>query len=134
MNMNKLKIGVRFFATLLLTFFLWIPFGLAETASLANVRGEVEVLRANTANWIPAEDGMELQKGDEVKTGIKGSVRVVMDASEVTLEQKTNFRFKSYEIQNGQSSTSLELMLGRLKANVQKLKTGSNRIIFLLDF
>jgi hypothetical protein len=125
MNIYCVKIAPRFLWGFLVILFLSAPLAWAKTALLSQVKGEVEILTANTTAWVPAQEGMELKNGDEVRTGSKSSVRVMIESSEVTLEQKTKFRFNSHEVQNDKTNTSLELMLGRLKANVQKLNAGS---------
>lgn len=125
MNVYSVKMVSRFLWVVPIILFLCTPLAWAKTAVLTNVKGEVEILTANTTTWVPAQEGMELKKGDELKTGFKSSVRIVIESSEVTLEQKTKFRFNSHEVQNEKTATSLELMLGRLKANVQKLNAGS---------
>jgi len=94
-------------------------------SSLKKVNGTVEIQKVGTSQWVPASKGMAIQAGDRIKTGEKSKAKLELGKATVELGEKTEFGVQNLEANGDQTTTRSELILGRLKAKVAKLKGGS---------
>ena len=107
-------------------FFTAIPNSLAAPMTLGGIQGDVRVLKHGAKDWVPAQEKMEVEAGDQLKTGEKSAVEIQIEKGSLSLGEKTQFGVKRYEVGKEEWVTaSLELTLGRLKAQVKKMKKGS---------
>ncbi len=111
------------FAALL--FFGVLSSGWAQGLVVEKPKGEVQVLKKGTSDWVQAQQGMPLESGDKVKTGEKSSVSIQWEKGTLELAEKTDFSVTEHAAKDDQIKTSLELTLGKLKAKVDKLNQGS---------
>ncbi|OGW95560.1 MAG: hypothetical protein A3G33_11180 [Omnitrophica bacterium RIFCSPLOWO2_12_FULL_44_17] len=119
----KLKFSHSFF--LMVAILTASPLLFAATFALEDVNGTVQVLKAGQTAWIPAKNGMALEPGDTIKTESSSKAKLKMTNGEIRLDEKTNFRVKEFTIKDEEIQASLELTIGQLKANIDKMKKGS---------
>jgi len=92
--------------------------------------GKDVFVRKPGGEWIAAKDGMVILAGDEVTTVGKNSVEVLMDGGQVghiEIKGGSLFRIQKAETDpvTGDKTTLLDLALGKIVVNVEKLKGNS---------
>ncbi|MEI7751552.1 MAG: FecR domain-containing protein, partial [Candidatus Omnitrophota bacterium] len=78
----------------------------------------------------PAQDGMVILPGDEVKTASEGSVEVILDGGKVgrvEVKEGSLFRIAKAETDpaTGDMNTLLDLAIGKILVKVESLKGNS---------
>ena len=84
-----------------------------------------------TSKWIPAKVGMKLKTGNMIRTRVESSAEVILEeGSTIMIEENSVFQITALEEnrRNKSKSTKLDLMTGKILANVKKL--GSTRSDF----
>lgn len=97
-----------------------------RVASIASMSGSVEVKRANTDKWIPAEVDMRLYEGDEVRTKSKSKVVVQLDDGSMTqLTSLSNMKMQKLARSLKGKSTDMDMGVGKswMKVKKQSLTT-----------
>jgi hypothetical protein len=85
------------------------------------VKGKVEIQR-NGGPWEPAVDGHELQQGDRIHSGWKGSVTATFpDGSNLAVEPMALVAFEQVVYNGAESRSRILLRLGEVRAQVQKM-------------
>ncbi|MDD5085126.1 MAG: FecR family protein [Candidatus Omnitrophica bacterium] len=98
----------------------------AQTVTLTNVKGIVLIQKLGATQWNPASDGMQLTMGDAVKTGKDGSVKIEFkDGGTLTLQKETDIKVLRAEEKEKTTQTEVDMKIGKLRAQIQKLKAGS---------
>ncbi len=105
--------------------FILLPVCWADTMLIGKIKGEVQVLKNGASAWMAGTEGMVLEAGERIKTGDQSSAELRMEKGYITLEEKTEFVLKEFQSKEEQIRASMELTLGKLKARVKKMKTGS---------
>ncbi len=94
---------------------------------LADVRGEVEVQRRGSANWVKATSGMAVNPGDQINTGIDGTASVVFKNSSTAVEPLTQFVIgRTFEDARA-VTTELFLQAGKVISKVDPKSAKPNR-------
>ncbi len=107
----------------------WVPE--ARYVTLKNPGKEVFV-KNRAGEWVPAEDGMVILPGDEVRTAAKDStVEVILDGGKVGhIELKEGSLFKVLEAEvnpaTGDKKTLLDLAVGKILVKAEAL-TGASQ-------
>lgn len=102
---------------------------MARDATITQTEGQV-MARIGQGDWMPAERGMVLHEGDEIKTGPKSQVELLLDEGKVgKVEIKENSAFKLDILQkdpsNGDKVTLLDLAMGKVLVHAEKLSGDS---------
>jgi len=118
-----MKKSVIFSLFLVLTLVLSVQAFAAS--SLKSLKGTVQVQKAGTQDWAPAQKGMALELGDHIKTGDKSRAKIDLGKATVELGEKTEFAVKEQVVEGEKRVTKSDLAIGHLKAKVDKLKPGS---------
>jgi len=88
-------------------------------ATIKEVRGKVEVRAAGASAWSPAAPGMSLARGAIVSTGFNSQALLDLGASTVTVRALTRMTLEELIVKEGSASTSLNLRVGKLRADVK---------------
>jgi hypothetical protein len=97
---------------------------------LSITEGNVSVMKAGTASWTEAEEGMSLGVGDSIKTGDDSSAEITFfDGSTIELEAGTEIEIASLDISPDTGSTTiiLEQTIGNTISRVTKLLDPASR-------
>src|SRR3990167_2805654 len=93
---------------------------------VADLKGQVEVVKKAIPQSIRATKGMELGSGDTVKTGKESWAKVeIENLGAVELEAETAWSYSRSVAEEGKPAFQASLAVGRLKAKVKKLPEGS---------
>jgi hypothetical protein len=99
-------------------------------ARLGNVQGDVMV-RMSEGSWQPAAPNMILHEKDEIRT-INGIAKILLDkggsTAKLDLQEGSHLRFNSLQGENGETGekkTHLDLAVGKVLVEVNKLQGGS---------
>ncbi|MCH7590852.1 hypothetical protein IIB34_07435 [PVC group bacterium] len=46
-------------------------------AEFGEVRGDAQILRSGEFAWVPADSGLRINEGDQIKTGAKGFAEII---------------------------------------------------------
>lgn len=103
---------------------------IARDATIAQTEGQV-MTRLGQGDWMPAEKGMVLHEGDEIKTGPDSAVELLLDQGKVgKVEIKENSAFKldimHKDPGSGDKVTLLDLAMGKVLVHAEKL-TGDSK-------
>ncbi|MBI4179537.1 FecR domain-containing protein [bacterium] len=97
------------------------------TGKLADVRGEVEVQKRGSREWVRGTSGMVVSPGDQVNTGLGGSASLVFKNSVTEIRPLTQFvvgrAFEDAKTVN----TELFLQIGKVVSNVDPKSAKGNR-------
>lgn len=90
------------------------------------VEGTVEIKPAGQPEWVPAEVGMELKQGDEIRTGAFSEIEIAFEEEEENIirideEAELTLRELTTDMITGGESTSLGLDLGGVLARLEEL-------------
>lgn len=98
----------------------------AQVVTLIDVKGTVLVQKSGATAWNPASEGMQLVIGDAIKTGKDGSVKVEFkDGGTLSLQKETDIKITRAEEKDKVIQTEVNMKIGRLLAEIRKLKTDS---------
>ncbi len=102
-------------------------FAAAEKAGeIEYLKGAAEIRRAGEA--MPARVGMIVNVGDEVRTGEKSRIRIrLVDGSAVQLGANAAIRIARYRKEGGLLDALIDLIRGRARFMVEKLKRSDSR-------
>lgn len=98
--------------------------GIAETATIARVLGQVKVFRKN--RFERAYRGMKLKKGDEIRTGRRGRAYIDFpDNSRVKLGNRSRFLIRDWgKTEEGIFTSALRIFQGAFRYTAGVLSTG----------
>jgi len=98
--------------------------GIAETATLARVLGQVKVFRKN--RFERAYRGMKLRKGDEIRTGRRGRAYIDFpDNSRVKLGNRSRFLIRDWgKTEEGIFTSTLRIFQGAFRYTAGILSSG----------
>ncbi len=118
-----MKKSVLLSSFLLLTLVFSVQVFAAST--LKSFKGTVQVQKAGTQDWVPAQKGMSLELGDRVKTWDKSRAKIDLGKATINLSEKTEFSVKEQTVEGNKRTTRSNLAIGHLRAKVDKMKPGS---------
>jgi len=103
-----------------------------RSASIASLKGKVQVKLINEKSWNPAKVGMVLHEGDAVRTSAGSWALLKLDGGKTgTVEVKENTQLLLSELKKNDSgdakSTLLDLAIGKILIKVQKLRKKNSR-------
>lgn len=101
----------------------------SQYVTLKNPGKEVFV-KNRAGEWVPAQDGMVILPGDEVKTATGSSVEVILDGGQVghiTVREGSVFKIleASTNSATGDKKTLLDLAVGKILVKAEALKGNS---------
>lgn len=128
---NKLKTGFIFIMVFVFMFFAaGHAFSAPRQATLADVKGTVEVQKKGTKTWVKATEGMKVGEGDAIRTKVKSSCLIKWSADTmVKLTAFTNFAItkSAVDSSSGKENTTVSLFVGKTYSKVKKaLAPGSS--------
>lgn len=95
--------------------------------SISNFQGDVQVKAVGAADWTVAKFDQILAEGDSIKTGADAIVVLKMDkVGTLTLDSETEVTVQKKSIQGKIIDAELNIKLGTLKGDLQKLHEGSS--------
>jgi FecR protein len=87
-----------------------------EQAKLANVVGQVEVLRRGTTAWQPAKSGMPLSAGDEVRAAQNSGAEIAMvDGSIIMLFAQSRLQIRQLTSEGATRASMFHLVVGLVR-------------------
>ena len=89
-----------------------------DTAVIKEVTGKVEVQQSGRA-WSAAKPGMVVPIGSVISTGFNSKARVTIGYSDIEIRPLTRMSIAEYNRTNTQTTTSLDLKIGKVKARVK---------------
>lgn len=95
---------------------------------IQDVLGDVWIQRKGSEEWIPGKHNDELYNSDKIKTDESGSAHITFDKkADIYVAPSTNITVeKALRYNNNLRQTLLTLDLGRIKADIDKLKGQSS--------
>ena len=102
----------------------------APLTILSISEGNVSVMKAGTASWTEAQEGMSLDVGDSIKTGDDSSAEITFsEGSTVELQADTEIELASLDISTGAGPTTiaLEQTIGSVIFRVTKIVDAASR-------
>lgn len=108
----------------------WLSTAVAQTATLADVSGVVQVLPAGTDAWQLAEPGSRITPGDSIRTGASSAVTLAFfDGSATTLDAETEVTVSQlFSRRDGHDKIIiLHQWVGRTRNRVQRLLDPASR-------
>ncbi len=100
--------------------------GAGKAGEIEYLKGKAEIRRAGKA--IAAAVGLAVQVGDEVRTGEKSRIRIrLIDGSAVQLGAHAAIRITRYRQKGGLLDALIDLLRGRARFMVEKLKESDSR-------
>jgi len=126
---------------MMMKIFLLLALSISVWANIGNImaiKGEAEVKRSSGA--LKAANGMQLLKGDEIVTGAKSRVQVMLkDETVVTVGANSSFGFEEFSFDGSKNSNvsmnanrgffrSVSGKIGKLAPEIFKVKTASATI------
>jgi len=91
------------------------------TAVVKEVNGKVEI-KSSGGSWKRASAGMKISKGDYISTGFNSQAVLLLGDSQVIVKQLTRMELEKLVEKEGTVSTSLNLRVGRVRAEVKSAK------------
>jgi hypothetical protein len=88
-------------------------------AALRELSGRVEIKQPGSAAWIPAEEGMAVEKTAVISTGFKGSALLVLENSTISIQPLTRLSLEEILERQGNEQVDLYLRTGRVRAEVR---------------
>ena len=88
------------------------------TAVIKDISGKVEVMTPG-GNWQKATEGMEIKTGYFISTGFRSEAVLTLGSSQVVVKQLTRMKLEELVEKEGTVSTSLNLRVGKIKAEVR---------------
>jgi hypothetical protein len=101
-----------------------------DGAAVSFIEGTSHVLPQDVAEWRPLKLGETLRVGDEISTGTKSKLEIVMaDKSALRFADNSYFKIVKIEAQEEVKTEEVRvrITLGRVWANVSKAMTGKKR-------
>lgn len=97
-----------------------------RSATILSLRGGVEV-RKGGQDWSPAQVGMTLYKGDQIKTDDQAFAEVAIDdgaTGTVEVDSSSLFKLDTLDLnkETGDKMTLLDLAMGRVLVHAEKLQ------------
>lgn len=102
---------------------------ITHAVTISVVLGRVEVLPKGARNWQEGESGTELNEGDKVRTAEEAKAELVFkDGSFIRMKPDTMLEVRTarQEVSSETTQYNLELRVGEIMAEVQKLNKGSS--------
>lgn len=89
-----------------------------DSAVIKEVTGKVEIQQSGR-NWVAATVGMRVPVGTVISTGFNSKARVTIGYSDIEIKPLTRMSIAEYTQTNTQATTSLDLKIGKVKAQVK---------------
>lgn len=116
--MSNCKPGTRLLLLGVLGFFVIASPVFAQSATISQLRGKVEIKLPGKAWTIPGEN-QEIPANTVVSTGINSTARLQINGSSLVLQPLTRLSLEEIRVQAGQESTRISLNTGRVSAQVR---------------
>jgi hypothetical protein len=88
-------------------------------AELLELSGRVEIKPPGSAAWIPAEEGMAVEKTAVISTGFKGAALLVLGNSTISIQPLTRLSLEEILERQGNEQVDVYLRTGRVRAEVR---------------
>jgi hypothetical protein len=88
-------------------------------AALRELSGRVEIQMPGSAAWVPAEEGMALEKATIISTGFKGAALLVLENSTISIQPLTRLSLEEIVERQGNEQVDVYLRTGRVRAEVR---------------
>jgi hypothetical protein len=88
-------------------------------AALRELSGRVEIKAPGSAAWIPAEEGMAVEKTAVISTGFQGSALLVLENTRISIQPLTRLSLEEILERQGSEQVDLYLRTGRVRAEVR---------------
>lgn len=96
---------------------------LQDKAVLSLVYGQVYLKPEGMNNWITAQPGLIVQKGDRIRTSLHSGVELTMNnGDKAVLRQLTEIGFEPYSHPQKGKTTLLQVLKGRVISTIRKIK------------
>lgn len=124
--MTKLNPRATIITILVLMAFVIISpvFG-GSNAIVTQLKGRVEIRYAG-GDWIPAEEGMILDTGALISTGLGASAKLEVGESVLDIKPLTRMTIDELITDGGMQTTRLSLRIGRVRAEVKTTRSVSH--------
>lgn len=116
--MSICKPGTRFLLLGVLGFLVLASPVIAQSASISQLRGKVEIKLPGMGWTIPREN-QEIPANTLVSTGINATARLQIGNSSIVLQPLTRLSLEEIQVQAGQEATRINLNTGRVSAQVR---------------
>jgi hypothetical protein len=116
--MSKRKPGTRLLLLGVLGLLLLASPVFAQTASISQIRGKVEIRLPGKGWTIPGEN-QEIPANTMVSTGINSTARLQIGGSSMVLQPLTRLSLEEIRVQASQEATRISLNTGRVSAQVR---------------
>ncbi len=126
----KLSLILSFF----LAFFHALPVGAQTTHKLYvfinDVKSDVEILKADTQEWAPADTKSMISEGDQIRTGPFSSVSLVFaDSSFVLVDSFSHLTINKFSVTENVVDTNLFLSVGSIISTLNDNVSFGNKYI-----
>ncbi len=120
MDSVKKSIQFSFMMTTIWILSISLPACAAEVmkGAIEQIKGNVEVMKRGTTEWIQAGDGMVIERGDRISSGVTGSAVLRYENSITEISAMTSFTVNSASKDDAAFKTNLFLQVGKLIAEV----------------
>jgi hypothetical protein len=88
-------------------------------ATLRELSGRVEIKPPGSAVWVPAEEGMALEKAAVISTGFKSAALLVLENSTISIQPLTRLSLEEILERQGNEQVDVYLRTGRVRAEVR---------------
>jgi hypothetical protein len=111
----------------LLLFFEGLPFLFAQNqqAFIREITGTVELKDPGSTNWRPGKNGDRILSNTVISTGFKSTAVLVIGNSTIVIRSLTRLSLEEMLKQDKTEQVSLNLRIGRLRANIAPPSVGS---------
>ncbi len=97
-------------------------FATSRKITLIGIKGEVQVRKAGSEEWVTASEGFELYEGDSIKTKTKSSALLKFDDGTITkVGSLTILNINKLFIEGKGKSTMLDVEMGKVWHRVKKI-------------
>ena len=98
----------------------------ARQARFVNLDGMVQVKKANSVQWMTADLGVTLDKGDLIRTGPEGVARIAFaDGTQYTVKGDTLVTVEENNVGQDSSQVAVHITSGQVDLNTGGLSSGS---------
>jgi hypothetical protein len=88
-------------------------------ATLRELSGRVEIKLPGSAAWIPAEEGMAVEKTAVISTGFKALALLVLENSAISIQPLTRLSLEEIIERQGNEQVDVYLRTGRVRAEIR---------------
>jgi hypothetical protein len=112
------------YAALCSVFFFVLGMSAGAQAAFIEIRGDVEVRTAASADWMPAVQGSDIAAGTIISTGFKSTAVISAGSSRLLIRPLTKLTLEEIIQNAGNDEIKLFVQTGRIRADVAPPQSG----------